>query len=703
MIEKKLMRLLFVIVFVLITSIEAQAQEWCSDSCEAQVFPYAVLSQGAYSGNDLTSWRGWERIGVEEIIIQGYRASIFKNTLREEVVVAFEGTDPSNIFDLYQDVSTDFLQLLGFNIPRQYFSALYTTYQVLSDINSIDSTSVFFDNTITGYSLSLTGHSLGGGLASFAGYVFRHNAITFNPAPLLIQELELADYYSNLEAQIPHMLGNGITLNIVTTNGTVKDLVASSPGALLGDIKYIDVQSEFISDNAFSLTELNGLKVAMSNFLNVPAWITQIGTEILSLTFSLHSIDTIVDYLENFPASASFLVSKSVDDYNFELGWIDIPDAVSYELHYGVEEGVYIGNVVINSSSLSVQNGPKGIYYITVFAYDMYGRVISISDELSLKLTPIISVTETTLDFGNSTTQLTFDILNLGDSDLNWIIEEDEIWLGASSNSGDTSVDGNYSGTGNDTFTVTVGRNGLSDGLYESILTISSNDGTVEIAVNMRVTESTSDIDSSLIAYYPLDGDALDESGNNNHGTIHGDSFFTAGWKSDAISFNNKSHAGCCNNDAYMTLPDFSMTEFTVSLMVKFNFNAHAGCHSASIISFGAYASSNGFFSLDVVGCESEGLIQTSSGSTGLLGDNDWHHLAASVKGTRMNVYVDGILVNTLTLPEPLVLTNATGYLSRHLWSGGSSSSSRFNGSVDEVKIYNRELSSSQIGTLSQP
>jgi hypothetical protein len=30
------------------------------------------------------------------------------------------------------------------------------------------------------------------------------------------------------------------------------------------------------------------------------------------------------------------------------------------------------------------------------------------------------------------------------------------------------------------------------------------------------------DLNDGLVAYYPFDGDANDESGNGNHGTVHG-------------------------------------------------------------------------------------------------------------------------------------------------------------------------------------
>jgi hypothetical protein len=84
--------------------------------------------------------------------------------------------------------------------------------------------------------------------------------------------------------------------------------------------------------------------------------------------------------------------------------------------------------------------------------------------------------------------------------------------------------------------------------------------------------------------------------------------------------------------------------------------------------------------------------------SNSMLSDNQWYHVAATFdSGGNQKVYINGVLDNSTTRPSFSLNTN-----SNNLYIGGASHGQLFNGSIDEVRIYNRSLSPSEIQDLYQ-
>jgi hypothetical protein len=78
--------------------------------------------------------------------------------------------------------------------------------------------------------------------------------------------------------------------------------------------------------------------------------------------------------------------------------------------------------------------------------------------------------------------------------------------------------------------------------------------------------------------------------------------------------------------------------------------------------------------------------------------DNDWHHLAATRDGISLKFYIDGNLIGTSPTPAgaiPQVLTDMfqLGY-------GWNTDWKYWNGSMDDLRIYRRVLSASEVQTL---
>lgn len=103
---------------------------------------------------------------------------------------------------------------------------------------------------------------------------------------------------------------------------------------------------------------------------------------------------------------------------------------------------------------------------------------------LDFQLTPStgnLILSQNSIDFGNETTTLTFDISNNGYAALTWQLSEDASWMSCNPTSGITQVGEKSS------IIVNVDRKGLERGNYSQTIAVSSNGGSGIINVSISV------------------------------------------------------------------------------------------------------------------------------------------------------------------------------------------------------------------------
>ncbi|MHA2101440.1 MAG: LamG domain-containing protein, partial [Candidatus Kariarchaeaceae archaeon] len=198
--------------------------------------------------------------------------------------------------------------------------------------------------------------------------------------------------------------------------------------------------------------------------------------------------------------------------------------------------------------------------------------------------------------------------------------------------------------------------------------------------------------DEGLIAYYPFNGNANDESGNNHNGTV-----YEAVLSPDRFG-NPQSAYSFDGIDDYISTFEFSEDLFSISYWIKTQISKSQYPFSNITNAYdgiGMYTNSGGVAFAS--GGDVWGVISTLA--FGSLDDNQWHHIVGIYDHTNnsIKIYID----NTYKLEESFSSFNYSSTL--FIGKRGSLTGDfghHFDGSIDDFKIYNYALSESEIHQL---
>lgn len=188
-------------------------------------------------------------------------------------------------------------------------------------------------------------------------------------------------------------------------------------------------------------------------------------------------------------------------------------------------------------------------------------------------------------------------------------------------------------------------------------------------------------------------GAVKDYSGLNNNGTLGG------GTAANAPTWTSNGTLGGaydCDNSDFIDLPNDLGYSQSVSIVAWFKRGGSPP---------GSYHIISGGQELEISIPDPGGQIRTgvytsdgrfvSNHGSGLL-DGNWHLVGFTFNGSKKLSYIDGSYVGELDTAGTLT----TSFSYRRLCRYGSSTTYYLNGSIDEVRIYNRTLSASEIYRL---
>ncbi|TXL13492.1 hypothetical protein BMR06_16780, partial [Methylococcaceae bacterium HT5] len=217
----------------------------------------------------------------------------------------------------------------------------------------------------------------------------------------------------------------------------------------------------------------------------------------------------------------------------------------------------------------------------------------------------------------------------------------------------------------------------------------------------VRIAQAS--LTDGLVAYYQFDNNASDSSGNGNDGVERGGITYTDGVQGQAVKFDG--------------VDDYIYVNHDESLNVSRDFS----------ISFWIYrATDNGIQDVLVKGrdCSNHYMFNASGSNAGSRGQafnvgngyswcdgvsvsasfpiNEWHHVTGIIDNTNgvIKYYLDGELASEKSIPPYSTTNSYPLIMGRHFTSRDGHSGIykyQFKGMIDEVRIYERALSETEI------
>ena len=198
------------------------------------------------------------------------------------------------------------------------------------------------------------------------------------------------------------------------------------------------------------------------------------------------------------------------------------------------------------------------------------------------------------------------------------------------------------------------------------------------------------DITTDLIAYYPFNGNADDESGNGNHGTVNG-AVLTIGTDRSADSayeFNGI--------NSYISIPGSDSlksptTELTMIALINPYGLSKVGSAFGPVL-MKSNSTTNAFQYRLSMGSGGIGVAinnwTNNSGGPWPISFNRWHALAVTLKGDTAKFYLNGKFIGEDSIIGGMNADDRPLEIGRDV----PGALEVFNGKIDEIKIYSREL-----------
>jgi concanavalin A-like lectin/glucanase superfamily protein len=230
----------------------------------------------------------------------------------------------------------------------------------------------------------------------------------------------------------------------------------------------------------------------------------------------------------------------------------------------------------------------------------------------------------------------------------------------------------------------------------------------------LATTDSCVSPPQQMVSWWAGDGNANDIQDSNN-GTLQGGAAFGAGKVGLAFDLNGNNQYALIPNSASLQPQQLTVDAWVyVRSLADFDPLGSDVIFSKDLtstdgISYALLASRPGLppntrlpCDPEAAGCFFAVVAPTNGGLPALsavgssFGFNQWYHVAMTWDGSAVALYVDGNLILSLpVLPDTISYDSNNAAIGRHSTGGGS-----FDGRIDEVELFNRALSASEIQSI---
>src|SRR4051794_3144587 len=226
-------------------------------------------------------------------------------------------------------------------------------------------------------------------------------------------------------------------------------------------------------------------------------------------------------------------------------------------------------------------------------------------------------------------------------------------------------------------------------------ITSYSGDWTAGEPLSLGGSATCVTVPAGAVSWWRAQGNAVDDKGTNN-GTLNGGAITAGGKVGQAFSFNGTS--------AYVSAPDSaSLHPANLSVEGWFFVSGNLGT-TRMIVSKPSGTGVEDSFFVYVANDETIAAGVGTSAATDILAStvtvtpSTWHHFAYTYDGSTQAIYLDGTLANAA------ITATAAGYTANPFLIGADNDNGSFtnffNGSIDEVTLYNSVLTAGQIASI---
>ena len=394
------------------------------------------------------------------------------------------------------------------------------------------------------------------------------------------------------------------------------------------------------------------------------------------------------------PPSAPSGLAASVAGTTASLTWNAATDnvgVVRYNLHRSTTSGFTpsAANRIaqITGTSYSDSGLGAGTFYYKVTAEDAAGNIGPASNETAAT---IADTTPPTAPGGLTATGAA------GQAALSWTASTDNVGVlrynvHRSTTSGFTPSAANRIAQPSGTSYTDAG---LAAGTYFYKVTAEDAAGNISVPEQPGSATVTAAVPSGLVAAYGFDEGSgtttADRSGNSNTGTVSNTTWSTAGKFGNALFFNGTNARVNVNDSSSLDLTSGMTLEAWVKPTLITNvFQTVVMKEQPGNLAYALYGASGNSRP------DTEAIIGGSSRA--LVGPNDlttgsWSYLTATYDGSTLRLFVNGAQVaQQAASGSILTSTGALRIGGNAIWGEW------FNGWIDEVRVYNRALSSAEI------
>ncbi len=358
-------------------------------------------------------------------------------------------------------------------------------------------------------------------------------------------------------------------------------------------------------------------------------------------------------------------------------------------------------------AAIGAQVGPlAGNFYGDIDELEIFNRALSASEIQAIYNAgaagqckpPALTVSPATgLNSSGSTgggfipdTQLC-TLLNNNTNALNWSAGAGAAWVSLSVTNGTLPAGGST----NVTVTINSNANSLAVGVYSNTVTftnLTNGDGTTNRIVILTVTPPLPCISppSGLVGWWPGDGNANDVR-NGNNGVLTNGATFTAGMVGQAFHLDGLNDAVVVGNPTNLQLQSFTIDAWIRRASID---QVTRNGTDGELFSYGAGGyclalRSNGRLVVSKVGYDEvvSSLLTVS--------DMNLHHVAVTKSGSTVIFYVDGVAETAAAYDPGFSFTTRVA-----IGATVDPIAGNFYGDIDELEIFNRALSASEIQAI---